>query len=146
MISSTVGNSRTLKISNRHSIPVDEKPSVCIEASVILIPTREATTCFNEQAQDRERKIKMRFFGEKKQSSPASSLDNTQYPQNYPGGNGYADDGPVADRYDNDLNVPCPPHTTERKLLARIDLHVMPFLCIMYRMWIVSMLHARSSS
>ncbi|KAF4584158.1 putative transporter [Ophiocordyceps camponoti-floridani] len=26
----------------------------------------------------------------------------------------------------------CPPHTTERKLLARIDMHVMPFLCIMY--------------
>ncbi|KJZ79475.1 hypothetical protein HIM_00944 [Hirsutella minnesotensis 3608] len=26
----------------------------------------------------------------------------------------------------------CPPHTTERKLLARIDAHVVPFLCIMY--------------
>lgn len=30
------------------------------------------------------------------------------------------------------LNVSCPPHTTERKLLARIDFRVLPFLCIMY--------------
>jgi hypothetical protein len=30
------------------------------------------------------------------------------------------------------LNVSCPPHTTERKLLTRIDLRVVPFLCIMY--------------
>ncbi|RDA89870.1 hypothetical protein CP533_6658 [Ophiocordyceps camponoti-saundersi (nom. inval.)] len=28
--------------------------------------------------------------------------------------------------------VECPPHTTEAKLLARIDLRVIPFLCIMY--------------
>lgn len=28
----------------------------------------------------------------------------------------------------------CPSHTTERRLLWRIDLHVMPFLCIMYLM------------
>lgn len=34
--------------------------------------------------------------------------------------------------YDDDLNVPCPPHTTERKLVARIDLHVIPFLCVLY--------------
>ncbi|KAF2861832.1 MFS general substrate transporter [Piedraia hortae CBS 480.64] len=26
----------------------------------------------------------------------------------------------------------CPEHTTERKLLARIDLHVIPFLCVLY--------------
>lgn len=26
----------------------------------------------------------------------------------------------------------CPPHTTERKLVTRIDLRVMPFLCVMY--------------
>lgn len=30
-----------------------------------------------------------------------------------------------------DLAV-CPPHTTDRKLMWRIDLHVLPFLCIMY--------------
>ena len=34
--------------------------------------------------------------------------------------------------YDDDLPVVCPPHTTERKLVAKIDLHVIPFLCIMY--------------
>lgn len=26
----------------------------------------------------------------------------------------------------------CPPHTTERRLLAKIDMRVLPFLCIMY--------------
>ncbi|KAI5457067.1 major facilitator superfamily domain-containing protein [Mariannaea sp. PMI_226] len=30
------------------------------------------------------------------------------------------------------VEVQCPPHTTERKLLAKIDFHVVPFLCIMY--------------
>ncbi|PHH85360.1 hypothetical protein CDD83_542 [Cordyceps sp. RAO-2017] len=40
-------------------------------------------------------------------------------------GQGDAESAPVT--------VPvCPPHTTERKLLARIDMHVVPFLCIMY--------------
>ncbi|KAK3216348.1 hypothetical protein GRF29_8g3040444 [Pseudopithomyces chartarum] len=28
--------------------------------------------------------------------------------------------------------VVCPAHTTERKLVTKIDLHVVPFLCIMY--------------
>ncbi|KAL6707164.1 High-affinity nicotinic acid transporter [Coniothyrium glycines] len=28
--------------------------------------------------------------------------------------------------------VQCPPHTTERKLITKIDLRVIPFLCIMY--------------
>ncbi|GJN70701.1 hypothetical protein PLIIFM63780_002707 [Purpureocillium lilacinum] len=36
-------------------------------------------------------------------------------------------------QYLDDEAVPvCPPNTTERKLLTRIDLHVMPFLCVMY--------------
>jgi hypothetical protein len=41
-------------------------------------------------------------------------------------------------RYDGDdysdspEMVQCPAHTTERKLLTKIDLHVIPFLCIMY--------------
>ena len=26
----------------------------------------------------------------------------------------------------------CPPHTTERKLMMKIDLHVLPYLCILY--------------
>ncbi|TVY53068.1 putative transporter, partial [Lachnellula suecica] len=38
---------------------------------------------------------------------------------------------PSAVEYD-DLHVPCPPHTTEKKLMAKIDLRVMPFLCILY--------------
>lgn len=35
--------------------------------------------------------------------------------------------------YDDDpALVPCPPNTTESKLVTKIDLHVIPFLCIMY--------------
>jgi hypothetical protein len=33
---------------------------------------------------------------------------------------------------DNDAGPVCPPHTTEGKLLWKIDYHVVPFLCIMY--------------
>lgn len=71
---------------------------------------------------------------EKEKVSPTSSLDNGNYPQNYPGatddsyGGRHGDDVP----YDDDLHVQCPPHTTERKLVRRIDLHVVPFLCILY--------------
>ncbi|KAI1085807.1 MFS general substrate transporter [Whalleya microplaca] len=32
----------------------------------------------------------------------------------------------------DELHIQCPPHTTERKLMARIDWRVIPFLCIMY--------------
>lgn len=32
----------------------------------------------------------------------------------------------------DDLNVVCPPHTTEAKLMAKIDFRVIPFLCILY--------------
>lgn len=65
----------------------------------------------------------MRLFNEKKLPSPTSSS----------GGNGYYGDGvPVTDNYDDDLHVQCPPHTTERKLVTRIDMHVVPFLCILY--------------
>ncbi|KAL2288979.1 hypothetical protein FJTKL_02845 [Diaporthe vaccinii] len=38
---------------------------------------------------------------------------------------GYSDD------YD-ELGVACPPHTTERKLMARIDLRLLPFISILY--------------
>ena len=73
----------------------------------------------------------MRFFGsEKQQTSPTSSLDNEQYAQNYPGTNGY--DQEYATDRDSDLDVSCPSHTTERKLVTRIDWHVIPFLCILY--------------
>lgn len=43
-----------------------------------------------------------------------------------------AHDPERAAEYDDELPVPCPPHTTERKLIAKIDMHVVPFLCIMY--------------
>lgn len=41
---------------------------------------------------------------------------------------------PYDAHYDDDARdeVLCPPHTTERKLVTKIDLHVVPFLCIMY--------------
>ena len=67
----------------------------------------------------------MRFFQEKQETSPNGS--------DYPTITDYGDDVPGTIGYGDDLPVQCPPHTTERKLLARIDLHVMPFLCIMYR-------------
>ncbi|KAF2652469.1 MFS general substrate transporter [Lophiostoma macrostomum CBS 122681] len=34
--------------------------------------------------------------------------------------------------YQDDAQVICPAHTTERRLVHKIDLHVIPFLCIMY--------------
>lgn len=34
--------------------------------------------------------------------------------------------------YEEDLPIQCPPHTTERRLVSKIDLHVIPWLCIMY--------------
>ncbi|PNS14078.1 hypothetical protein CAC42_6591 [Sphaceloma murrayae] len=37
-----------------------------------------------------------------------------------------------ATAYDEDLHVACPSHTTERKLMTRVDMRVIPFLCILY--------------
>ncbi|KAK8089463.1 hypothetical protein PG997_004424 [Apiospora hydei] len=34
--------------------------------------------------------------------------------------------------YGDDTNVVCPPHTTQRKIVTRIDFHLMPFLIILY--------------
>ncbi|KAB2574912.1 Major facilitator superfamily [Lasiodiplodia theobromae] len=39
---------------------------------------------------------------------------------------------PAAVEYDSDLHVECPPHTTERRLVNRIDFHVIPYLCVLY--------------
>lgn len=39
--------------------------------------------------------------------------------------NGYADG------YD-ELGIVCPPHTTERRLMTRIDLHILPFISLLY--------------
>lgn len=45
-------------------------------------------------------------------------------------------DEPSLPRYNAEDEMPetvdCPAHTTETKLLTRIDLHVIPFLCVMY--------------
>lgn len=38
----------------------------------------------------------------------------------------------VASDSNNEADVQCPPHTTESKLLWKIDYHVVPFLCVMY--------------
>lgn len=77
----------------------------------------------------------MRFYGREKQDASPDSYENKnhQYPQNYPGAVGYGDEVPPPTNYDADLHVQCPAHTTERKLIMRIDLHVIPFLCILYR-------------
>lgn len=55
--------------------------------------------------------------------------DGDYHTQNYPGALGYVDD--VA--YDETTAVvQPPPGTTERKLLTKIDLHVVPFICVLY--------------
>jgi MFS family permease len=48
---------------------------------------------------------------------------------NYYDPNLLANDGP---REYDELHVVCPPHTTEKRLIAKIDLRVIPFLCILY--------------
>jgi len=63
------------------------------------------------------------FSSEKPETSPVSSLDNAH---NY---DGYPNTG----EYDDDLHVECPPHTTESKMVRKIDIRVIPCLCIMYR-------------
>lgn len=70
--------------------------------------------------------MKLPFGGGSEQSR--ASNDNEKY-QSYP----VATDGDYpAAGYDDDLLVQCPPHTTERRLVWRVDCHVIPFLCIMY--------------
>lgn len=89
--------------------------------------------------------MRLGFGKSEKESSPSD--EDIQYVQNYPGANDEALAGDVG--YDPN-NVQCPAHTTERKLLARIDLHVIPFLVLLY--WLafldryvnVAKLHVRS--
>lgn len=71
-------------------------------------------------------------WGLGKNEKEAASSDNDiqiQYAQNYPGANDEPLSGDLG--YDPN-NVQCPAHTTERKLLARIDMHVIPFLVLLY--------------
>jgi hypothetical protein len=70
----------------------------------------------------------MRWGLGRSEKGSASSDNDVQYVQNYPGANEAYVGEPD---YDQD-NVPCPAHTTERKLLTRIDLHVIPFLVLLY--------------
>lgn len=54
--------------------------------------------------------------------------DKEQY-----GNRNYDPDIPHADtEYDDDLSVPCPPHTTQRRLVTKIDLRVIPVLSLLY--------------
>ncbi|RYP85422.1 hypothetical protein DL769_000975 [Monosporascus sp. CRB-8-3] len=46
-------------------------------------------------------------------------------------GNNTYHPGTADDEYD-ELHVRCPPHTTERKIVMRIDWRLVPFLCILY--------------
>ncbi|CAK4026936.1 uncharacterized transporter -like [Lecanosticta acicola] len=70
----------------------------------------------------------MKLLWNSEKASPPSSLDD-EHIQDHHG----ATNVPYqTDAYDEDLHVPCPSHTTERKLVMRIDWHVVPFLCILY--------------
>lgn len=38
----------------------------------------------------------------------------------------------ASEHADEENDVKCPAHTTDKRLMMKIDLHVLPFLCIMY--------------
>lgn len=63
--------------------------------------------------------IKMQDMKENKPAeSPAASLEHATDL-----------DRPV---YGDEAPIECPPHTTESKLITKIDFRVIPFLCVMY--------------
>jgi len=66
-------------------------------------------------------------------------LETSGSPDSFPGRsqpqgkNHYDPDLPRADaEYDDDLQVQCPSHTSQRKLVSKIDLRVIPVLSILY--------------
>ncbi|CAG8957004.1 hypothetical protein HYFRA_00012484 [Hymenoscyphus fraxineus] len=61
-----------------------------------------------------------------KDSTGIKNEANNFYNPNLPGTGQYG-----TPRYD-ELHAICPPHTTERALMTKIDLRVIPFLCILY--------------
>ncbi|KAF1849892.1 MFS general substrate transporter [Cucurbitaria berberidis CBS 394.84] len=62
------------------------------------------------------------MFGKKEKDIPSAHFDKQEPVPRYD-----------ANTYDVAPElVACPPHTTESKLVTKIDLHVIPFLCIMY--------------
>ena len=61
--------------------------------------------------------------------SPESGIDDKQYHES----NYYDPDIPRAEaEYDDDLGVQCPSHTSQRRLVSKIDLRLIPVLSIMY--------------
>lgn len=52
----------------------------------------------------------------------------------------------------HDADIQCPPSTTERRLMTKIDFHVVPFLCVMYLLaflgmkWLLKSLFSLSAS
>ncbi|ATZ51438.1 hypothetical protein BCIN_07g00770 [Botrytis cinerea B05.10] len=78
----------------------------------------------------------MGLFGSKNKetgSSPQPSFSEDQEAA-YKGNNSYVPDIPSAEGQPefDELHVVCPSHTTEAKLMRKIDLRVIPFLCILY--------------
>ena len=79
------------------------------------------------------------------QTMAADSYDEKSGELDQVGNNGV---GGNAHYDDDDGAVVCPPHTTERRLLTKIDFRVVPFLCIMYTLaflgWFPKSVHATS--
>lgn len=64
--------------------------------------------------------------------SPASSELDTEPGTKNEVNNYYDPNLPTRQTEYDELHVVCPSHTTEKKLMAKIDLRVIPFLCILY--------------
>ncbi len=63
----------------------------------------------------------------------SDSSPDSEFARRQPYGDKYDPDlAHTGAQYDDDLPVVCPSHTTEAKLLRKIDLKVLPFLCILY--------------
>lgn len=64
-------------------------------------------------------------------SLAANALSDSDKPKEEIIGNNTYHPG-IADVDYDELHVQCPPHTTERKLITKIDWQLVPFLCILY--------------
>ncbi|KAI1432345.1 MFS general substrate transporter [Xylaria sp. CBS 124048] len=64
-------------------------------------------------------------------ASLGAHLDDEKGAAYFPAGNTYHPGSAESD-YDDPNAIQCPPHTTERKLLTRIDWHILPFVSILY--------------
>ncbi|RDW68422.1 putative transporter-3 [Coleophoma crateriformis] len=74
----------------------------------------------------------MGLFSNKASQAPAvpETDPETAYKNTYVPDINHEHNGGLVE-YD-ELHVPCPPHTTEKKLMTKIDFRVIPFLCILY--------------